>query len=182
MFNSYEECVKFLRNLWNSFDLIKEDYIILLEDDVRIFKTHTAQFKYSINGCNKNENLPECAINILKESGYNGPFYYGGCGGTVLYKNFFKSISFIQVEELLSKIINFKEIYASDMLLSLIALYYGGTIGQFDEFAEVWYPDINERYNKQQIAFLHQYKNDYERYNVFPNKNELNELKNYLSV
>lgn len=179
MFKSYDQCIHFLKNLWQSFDTIKEDYILLLEDDVRVLKHHTMPFLYSINGCNYNESLPECAIQLLKNKGYNGPFYYGGCGGTVLDKNFFKAIPFNKVEELLDQISHFIEMYASDLLISLIALYYGGTIGQYDEFAETWYKDINERYQTSKIAFLHQYKKDYEIYGVYPTYEELLELKDY---
>ena len=179
VFNTYSQCINFLKNLWNSFELINEDYILLLEDDVRVLKKHTYDFKYSINGCNYNESLPSCAIEILKNKGYKGPFFYGGCGGTVINKNFFKSISFNKVEDLLKSISSYKEMYASDLLLSFIALYYDGSIGQYEEFAEIWYADIYERYTKLNIAFLHQYKNDY---NVYPSEEELYELKNYKSI
>jgi len=180
MFDSYNQSITFLKNLWNSFKIIKEDYIILLEDDVRILKKHMMPFNYSINGCNMNEKLPKCCVDCLLKNGYTGPLYYGGCGGTVLDKNFFKAISIESVELLLEQFSKNTEMFASDILLSFIALYYGGSIGQFSEFAETWYIDIRERYESNMIAFLHQYKNDYERYNVYPNKDELLELKNYI--
>jgi hypothetical protein len=66
--------------------------------------------------------------------------------------------------------------FASDLLLSFITLYFGGTIGQYDEFAETWFSDIHIRKNNNSIAFLHQYKMDYEKYGVFPTEEEKKEL------
>jgi cellulose synthase/poly-beta-1,6-N-acetylglucosamine synthase-like glycosyltransferase len=180
LFNNYETCIKFLENLFNSFKYIKESHILLLEDDVRVLRHHTNEFKYSVNGCNKNEKIDGVIKNILMNTGYTGPLYYGACGGCVIDKNFFQSIDFEEIKNLIYNIKDHKHLFASDILLSFITLYFGGTIDDYDEFAEVWYNDIEKRLIEKRVAFLHQYKEDYEKKGVFPNEYELLELKNYL--
>jgi hypothetical protein len=176
IFTSFEPCLLFLKNLFDSFKNIKETHILLLEDDVRVLKMHTTPFLSTINGCNKNETLHPVLINILKEKGYNGPFFYGACGGCVIDKQFFQNIDFKEIEKLLYKIKDIPQVFASDILISFITLYFGGTIEQYDEFAELWYSDIQEKLSNNLIAFLHQYKYHYEKYGIFPNKDELLEL------
>jgi hypothetical protein len=180
LFNSYESCLFFLKNLFDSFSFIKETHVLLLEDDVRVLKTHTKSFLHSINGCNKNTCLPSYAVNVLINKGYTGPFFYGGCGGCVLNKSFFQSIDFKEIERLIYEMRDETQMFASDILISFIAYYFGGTIEQYDEFAEEWYHDKQQRINNHSVAFLHQYKSDYERFGVFPNEEELKLLKNYI--
>ena len=75
---------------------------------------------------------------------------------------------------------DYNNLFASDILLSFIALYFGGSIDDYDEFAELWFKDIELRLKENKVAFLHQYKKDYEKNGVFPNDDELIELKNYI--
>jgi hypothetical protein len=161
---------------------INATHVILLEDDVRILRQHTIPFLYSINGCNQNEFLDPVAVNILKKKGYNGPFYYGGSGGCVIDKVFFESIDFNEIEKLFIEIKDCPSLFASDKLISFITLYFGGTIGKYDEFAETWYSDINFRIHNNSVSFLHQYKNDYEKNGVFPNDDEIIELGDYITI
>jgi len=180
IFGSYEACILFLENLFISFKYIKETHILLLEDDVRVIKKHTLPFQYTINGCNKNELLHPIIQQILQQKGYNGPFYYGACGGCVIDKGFFESIDFSDIKKLMNEIKDYPQLFASDILLSFIALYFGGSIDQYDEFAELFFSDIKTRISENRVAFLHQYKFDYEKKGVFPNHEELCELKNYM--
>jgi len=177
IFSTYESSLFFLENIFNSFKYISHTHIILLEDDVRVLKRHTMPFENTINGCNKNESLHIIIQNILKhEKQYSGPFYYGACGGCVIDKCFFEKIGFDKIRDLLYKIKDFSMLFASDVLLSFIALYFGGTIGEYSEFAEMWYPDIQKRLSNNTVAFLHQYKNDYEKNGVHPTELEQTEL------
>jgi hypothetical protein len=176
-FQSHPDMYDYIKNLWTGFDSIKENYVLILEDDVRVLKKHTETFKYSINGCNYGVKFPPRAIRILHEIGYNGPLHYGACGGCVLDKNFFKNIPFYKVEELISKIGTYEEMYDGDLVISFIAVYFGGNIGQYGEFAETWFKNIEELHKMNGIAFLHQYKNDYQS---LPTEDEARELKNYL--
>jgi hypothetical protein len=180
IFNNYESSIVFLENLYNSFKYIKETHILLLEDDVRVLKKHTLPFSHTINGCNKNEKLTGGIEQLLRQRGYNGPLHYGACGGCVLDKRFFESIDFNEIKRLIYIIKDYMNTFASDILLSAIALYFGGSIDDYDEFAEVWFKDIDSRLTNNHVAFLHQVKNDYEKNGVFPTDEELIELKSYL--
>jgi hypothetical protein len=128
IFGSYDACLFFLENLFNSFKYIKETHILLLEDDVRVLKRHTLPFCHSINGCNKNEQLNVVIQRILHKNGYTGPLYYGACGGCVIDKRFYESIEFEKIRTLIYEIKDYPDLFASDILLSFIALYFGGTI------------------------------------------------------
>jgi hypothetical protein len=111
---------------------------------------------------------------ILREKGYKGHFYLGGCGGCVLDKAFYQRIPFAEVESLLRSVPPIP-VYASDVSLVFIALYYGGSIDNYSEFAETFYPNIKSLLAENKVAFLHQYKQDYnteltdaERKQLFP--------------
>ena len=181
IFNNCDSSITFLENLYNGFKHIKQSHILLLEDDVRVLRRHTLPFSNTINGCNKNEKLRGILEELLRRRGYNGPLHYGACGGCIIDKHFFEAIDFNEIKQLIYSIKDYLGTFASDVLLSLIALYFGGTIDDYDEFAELWFKDIDSRLTGNRIAFLHQYKVDYEKNGVFPNDEELIELKNYIS-
>lgn len=146
----------------------------MLEDDVRIVRRHTAQFKHTINGMNPDWELPEPMKQILRNKGYKGHFYLGGCGGCVLDKEFYQRIPFIEIEALLRSVPKLS-LYATDICFVFIALYYGGSINHYSEFAETFYPNLKSLFMENKIAFLNQFKQDYnkeptedERKKLFP--------------
>jgi hypothetical protein len=100
--------------------------------------------------------------------------FFGGCGGCVLMKKFFVTIPFEKVEEILRSV-NL-ESYASDQCLTFIVQTLGGTIGDYPEFAEEWYPNIKQLKEKSAISFLHNYKNEYKDEFTLLEKNELDSL------
>ena len=170
-----EPLLIYMRRLWESFPKFKESHIILLEDDVRIIRRHTAQFKHTINGMNPAWELPEPMKQMLRDKGYRGHFYLGGCGGCVLDKEFYQRIPFTEVESLLRRVPTLS-LYATDICFVFIALYYGGSINHYSEFAETFYPNIKSLLIENKVAFLHQFKQDYnkeltdgERKKLFPN-------------
>lgn len=174
IYSTIEPLLDFLRRLWDSFPKFKESHIVLLEDDVRIVRRHTAKFNHTINGMNPAWELPEPMKQMLRDKGYKGHFYLGGCGGCVLDKEFYQRIPFSEVETLLQSVPPIS-IYASDVSLVFIALYYGGSIDHYAEFAETFYPNIKQLLTENKVAFLHQYKQDYntelnddERKKLFP--------------
>jgi hypothetical protein len=160
VFDSIGSILEFVKRLWDSLPSIEEPYFILLEDDVRILKSHTKPFQYTLNGCNSGECLPLQMQSILHERGYRGSFQYGACGGTVLDTVFLKAIPFEAVQEALFELP--KSVYGSDQILSYLVLYFGGTIGPYEEFAEMWYTDIETRLEMGSVAFLHQFKKEYD--------------------
>lgn len=159
VFSSKATALTYLKRLWDSFSTFSESHVILLEDDVRVLRHHTLPFGHSINGCNHNVHLPVAMVEKLRQRGYGGPLFYGACGGCVLDKEFFASIPFAEVERLLDET-PLQEFY-SDQLTSFIALYFGGTIGDYNEFYETFYADAIARLVADEVAFLHQYKYDY---------------------
>lgn len=154
IYNDVSAILEMLRRIWQVFHEIEEDHVILLEDDVRILRRHSLPFKYSINGCNFHTSL----FDELKVPGKQ--VYYGGCGGAVFDKNFFLSIPFDKIEKMfLEKPEPHR--YPLDMVMTCIALTHDGSVGQHEEFAEIWYGDYQERLRRNMIAFLHAYKNEY---------------------
>jgi glycosyl transferase family 25 len=158
-YRTVEPLLDFLSRLWKSFPLYKESHIVLLEDDVHVLRRHTIQFEHTINGMNPAYELPKAMKDVLIEKGYKGHFYLGGCGGCVISKQFYERIPFSEVEALMRKIT--VPVYASDVALVFLALYYGGSINKYDEFGEMFYPNISSLLVENKLAFLHQYKMDY---------------------
>jgi hypothetical protein len=158
-YRTVEPLLDFLSRLWKSFPMYKESHIVLLEDDVQILRRHTLPFQNTINGMNPAYELPKAMKDVLITKGYKGHFYLGGCGGCVISKLFYERIPFSEVEELMRKIT--VPVYASDVALVFLALYYGGSINSYDEFGEMFYPNIQSLLVENKLAFLHQYKLDY---------------------
>lgn len=159
-FSSLVPTLKYLARLWEFIGRTAETHFILLEDDVRILRRHRSPFQFSINGCNEHVRLPAAIVSALVGQGYSGPTFYGGCGGCVFDREFFANIPFEQVQQLLTEteLVEFH----SDQLLTFIALFFGGSIGPYDEFCETFYPDVVTRLVTDRVAFLHQYKFDYD--------------------
>lgn len=160
-FSSLEAAERYLTRLWNFISTTKETHFVLLEDDVRVIRHHRLPFVYSINGCNESVRLPDIMVEKLTQNGYAGPFHYGGCGGCVFDRQFFADIPFADVQSLLAET-PLSEFH-TDQLFTFFALYFGGSIGHYDEFYETFYGDIIERLVTDRVAFLHQYKFDYGR-------------------
>lgn len=160
-FDTKSSILIFINKIWSSLHLIKETHFIILEDDVRILKHHTQPFKYTLNGCNTGEFLPECMQTILKNNGYTGKFFFGGCGGTIFSKSFLEDIPFTHIITLVDSLPDIFQI-GSDMVLTFIVLYFGGRVGSHPEFGEMWYPNIQDLLKKNLLFSVHQYKTDYD--------------------
>lgn len=159
VFSGPERLLQFLERLWRSFDVITEDFVLLLEDDVRVLKRHESLFQGAISGCNARERLPEPMNAALRARMRisSVPPGYGACGGCVLNRKFFQAIPYdLARQTLLSVKCNE---WASDQALSFICLVHGGTILPNEEFAETWYSDLKKRMPR--VAFLHKFKDDY---------------------
>lgn len=161
-FHSPEVLVNYVLRMSKHLNLIKQDYFIILEDDVVVLNK-SKDLKYDINGSNPTESLPESVCMDLKQI---PRISYGACGGCILNTNFFKNIlrqsNLKQIEDQIRQYCNLTtERWASDAILSYICLANGGTIGDWDGFGETWESDIVERINKNEVEILHQYKNFY---------------------
>lgn len=152
--------IEYVKRFVTQVQQMQADWVILLEDDVAILKPiDTRLLKYTLNGINPHEYLPESLSRYL---GIEGKQCYGGCGGCIFSVAFFKGL---ELEEVLRECEKMSDImggpYAGDRLLTALVLRYGGTIGQYEGFAETWYPNIRERLARNQVSVLHQYKDLY---------------------
>lgn len=126
---------------------IKEEYIMILEDDVRVF-SKVSEINYDLNGINTEVKIGRELTNFLKEGGAQIPsscknYYFGGCGGSIIKKDFLLK-NFKNLDNATKELIPFldeehKSSYVSDYWLSVLFLYFGGRIGQYKGFCEKWY-------------------------------------------
>jgi hypothetical protein len=139
--------------------LIKQDYFILLEDDVFVMqKTNTETLKFHINGNNPHHSYPkEVAQYLVNEDRLS----YGGCGGCIFNKDFF--IDVLNNQDVDINIDTYCDItkkyieegnqywWGSDTILSFICLVNDGTIGPYPGFCEMWYSDVETRLKNKNI-------------------------------
>ncbi len=172
VFNTIEALIEFVFRIKRYTEKVDAQYLLLLEDDVRVLNKITEKDLVSdINGCNYNEFFNQEHEWNLKQRNKSLDFgqqiFFGGCGGSVLNLKFFKLI-FENEEELVLDIREFWDgcgplEVASDRCLSYLCLKNGGTIGQYPGFCETWYPDYKERVDKNNIEVLHQLKIGYDK-------------------
>lgn len=148
--------IKYLRNLWKTAEIATEDYILILEDDVRILRKVQCELMYVINGINRCTCLNP---SLLARLPANTPAFYGGFGGSLIQRSFLCNIPFSQVETLVRTLT--LPSYACDMTLSFVVRVYGGTIGQYVDYTECWHCNFLYRAGKGLTAVLHQYKYEY---------------------
>lgn len=162
IYSELQPVLTYLERMWSSFSRIPESHIVLLEDDVRVVRHHTIPFQHTINGNNTDWSLPPEMVYVLRKKGYTGPVHIGGCGGCVFDKTFLMKIPFESIKSVLVSLPPLCT-YASDVCLTFIALYFGGSVGPYKEFAETWYSDIIQRVNiDNSVAFLHKYNIQYD--------------------
>jgi hypothetical protein len=109
-----------------------------------------------MNGCNFQEHLYPELQRLLPPGSQT---FYGGCGGTILRKDFFESIPFETVERVVSEL-SLRD-YPSDQILTFLTRKFGGAVGSYTDFAEEWYPNILELKAAGKVAVLHNYKKEY---------------------
>lgn len=169
VFNNLKSIENFIERIAKYSKIINSKYLLLLEDDVIVFKkTNTQELIYDINGCNKNEFLNLKIQQILKNNNpeLSNKFYFGACGGSIINLDFFKNV----FENKVKLILDTQEFFynsqpfecASDRLLSFLCYKNKGSIGQYKGFCETWQEDYKIRKNNNTIEILHQYKDLYE--------------------
>lgn len=175
LLDSRESFKKWLGRLFFVAKNIQEDYLIILEDDVKVL-SKVKKLKFDLNGVNKSERMGENMTKFLKNHGAKIPkdcsnYFYGGCGGAILKKDFvLKNLNPENIDiamDELSKYLDSRHLghFHSDYWLSILTLYYGGTIGQYSGFCE----RVRERrifwfkFLLGKISVLHQYKKYYNK-------------------
>jgi len=166
VFESNSQLLQYALRIQRATNLIKEDFFIILEDDVVVFKPVTYKdLVFDINGCNFNEKLDDRIHSFL--SFYNPKvqeitkLYYGGCGGSILRTSFFRKILSENLESNVNEFFYQSSNVASDTFLSFLCWKYQGSIGTFNGFCETWYEDYQLRKQKEDIEVLHQFKDLY---------------------
>lgn len=146
-----------LKRFYDAFLLIKEDYIMFLEDDVSINKKITDTFKYDLNGYCPN-NLSFVNIEKIKEKYkfFNEKNYFTGHGGSVFNKN--TLLKCLKNQEIIDDILlnwkkyNFPSNICQDFFLSVILIFNNCTIGPYEGHKDFGF------YKNDNISVQHQYK------------------------
>ena len=134
------------------FPLIKEEYIMWLEDDVRVNDLIQEPFRYDLNGHCPNQ----FTWNIDKTKyPLHGVYHWSGHGGSVYHKekllSYFKNKTVIQDVLVNWKKYNLTCNICHDFFWSLIITLQGGTVGPYKGHADCYYKNEN-------IRVQHQYK------------------------
>jgi hypothetical protein len=168
-----ENSHKLIERFYNAYSLIKEEYVLLLEDDVIINKPVNHIFTADINGncvnVFSNEIIEEFSKNY-KHIDVSKKYYFSGAGGSIMHRS--NMMKYMQNKEIINDILfNWKKYFlpidiCQDFLFSCIATLNNGTIDWCRETGD-WFYGINP-----EIAVQHQFK---QLYNV-PLPQELQHL------
>jgi len=162
---------KLIRRVLDAFSLIKEDYVMWLEDDVIINGRIIDNFKYDINGFCPNTLVTQKLCDTFKILGKNRKYRFSGHGGTVFHK--LNTMSALLREDVIDEIVPNWSKYdlpvtiAQDYLFSILVTIQGGSVGPYDGHGERHDNRVDPR-----IIVQHQYKYWY----GFPMPNELKHL------
>lgn len=169
--NGSESACIFLKRFYDGLQYCYKngaEFVVLLEDDVRVLKKQQARPLFSISGCNKSVKQNKLLLDCLRKSGVPEekiPGFYGGCGGCLFETKFWCGLHYVDLEQAVIRIYqeNPKEIMGYDQLFSYLAILFQGTIGENPEFAECTDNNVVERIGANEVSFLHQYKFHYSK-------------------
>jgi len=168
-----EKALIWLSRIYDATLTFTEDYFILLEDDVWIInKVNTDDLKNDINGGGTGYFGGEIYEYLRKYNTTSDKLYIAGYGGcifkTLFYRNMLKNKD--EIKKHIENFYNLNGTFASDVIISFLTWIYGGTIGQFPGYCQVFDNDYKQRRNENKIEILHQY---YEYYDIGLYDNEL---------
>jgi hypothetical protein len=159
--NKYINSYKFIERFYNVFKLIKEDYIMLLEDDVIITDTIKDIFRYDLNGYCPNSLWKNQLIKLKLKYNFidiNAIYKRTGHGGSVAYKknilNFFENKAIIEDIVINWVYYEFPVNVNSDFLISLIIILNKGTIGAYTGHADGGGRDISVQHQHKEYYRL----------------------------
>ena len=167
LFTDVDKTKLYIRNFLQGAQNIKEDFFVLLEDDVCVQNplTFSALDDADIIGCNRpGASFKPGIISLVKKIMKTPPksFYYGGCGGSIFKTRFWKMLDMKHVDQLIDKFgIATGQVYHSDVLLSFLCIVNGGTIKQPDFRLIEEQPKHNTNENLLP-SIIHQYKDHYD--------------------
>ena len=171
--------IEWLERFFKAIELIQEDYFIILEDDVKIYRPiNTSKIDAEMIGHNPNNYLPVKATAYLKQFNNKIPsncerIYYGGAGGSICKTDYFKQIL---KEDWKQELITYAELtkrnhkneqswYFNDCGLTFLCWRYGGALKQNPEFDEFHDHNrtIHRKIKENQITIAHKYKEFYNK-------------------
>jgi hypothetical protein len=145
---------KLIERMEKVFPLIKEEYIMWLEDDVRVNGVIQDMFRYDLNGFCPNQFQTFWKID-KKKYPLNGVYRWSGHGGSVYNKKSF--LKYLSNKEVIQDILvnwknyNLTSTIDQDFFWSLIIILQGGTVGPYKGHDDC-------RYKNESILVQHQYK------------------------
>jgi hypothetical protein len=169
---THNQILQWIHRFLYYIQFIETEWFLLLEDDVFLFKEiDTSVLKYDVNGINEKNILPVPVHTILETycewDNIGNSLVYGAMGGAIFKTQFFKEMSNSPAK--ITKFVNLFGLYCpqtltgqnwfySDVVLSYLTFVFGGTLGNYDAFSELWHTDMEAKYEKNQISVLNQYK------------------------
>lgn len=147
----------------NLISMIKEDYVMFLEDDNKINKPITDVFLYDLNGFCPNR-LPKHLIKNLSSDypilNIDNEYKFSGHGGSICRKE--KLVEYLLDEKMSNSILqNWINLgmdnYPQDLFISLLIHLHGGTIGPYQGHEDCS-QDLDA---SSHICVQHQYKKYY---------------------
>lgn len=157
-----ENSHKLIDRFYRAYSLIKEDYVLLLEDDVIINRPITQPFGFDING--------NCVNNfqkyIIDEFNKNYPhvtpglnYCFSGAGGSIMHRK--NMMKYMENKDTINDLLHNWKKYrlagdiCQDFLFSCIVRLNNGTIG--------WHRETNDGFNviRPHLAVQHQFKKYY---------------------
>ena len=152
-----------LQHMQSMFSLVKEDYILWLEDDLSINHMISDTCSNDINGYNPNQYWTNMKMELSKKYAHINPsnkYTWSGGGGSIFNKN--TMLHYLKNEEIIDDILinwtNYdltREIVC-DFLLSLIVHLNNGTVGALNGMQDGARDIID-----MSLAIQHQYKRYY---------------------
>ena len=152
-----------LSNIQTNFSLVKEDYILWLEDDVIINGQFDDPCNYDINGFNPNQywnTMKNALSEVYPIIDPSKTYTFSGHGGSIFNKP--KILEYLTNNVIINDILinwrkyNLTSNIACDFLLSLLVHLNGGTVGSLNGAADGPWNEIIPS-----IKLQHQYKKYY---------------------
>lgn len=128
---------KLIKRFVDVFKLLKEEYILILEDDVYVHNIITDKFKYDLNGYCPNSFQKKCIDELVKKYNIdtNKLYHYSGHGGSVYNKEILLDClkNTIIIDDILDNWTNYNfDELCCDLFISLLLTINGKTIGPYD--------------------------------------------------
>lgn len=167
--------IEWIERFFKAIEYVKEDYFIILEDDVLIIKEiDESKIQGDMFGYNPKALLPEKVTEYLKQYNTNikdARIWYGGCGGCIFKTQTFKNIA---KENWKLELLTYAELskrhhkneqswYFNDCCLSFLCWRYGGVIHQNIEWGDCNTAETAQKFKDEKLTIAHQYREHFNK-------------------